>query len=149
MDFRQFRMKFQFEFWKTERKIDERSCYFDMVPECKRWWCEGTGCVDRPRYYEKKVVPRKIYLWLTSEDDSYGLVQDGWLDKTVKISHVPLYQGHMWIEIDDVTQYINQDSTCVLDSYYKSLAKTFASLDVTNYGSKSIKVPICVTFSLA
>ena len=62
---------------------------------------------------------------LTSEENSYGLVGGTWFDGFVQCHRGS--SGFIY-EILEVTEYINQPSTCS-ESYYQCLAKGFIKYD--------------------
>ena len=65
-------------------------------------------------------------VWVTSEENSYGLDLDKWFDGKVNPIKVQNEKGFL---IDGVTEYKKMDGTCSQLSYYKCLANRFKAID--------------------
>ena len=85
---------------------------------------------------------QSVEVWVTSEDNSYGLVHERWFDGVVDLPSLSFkpknhslggvwsivfmedsYQTH--IEIFQITEYKNLETICSSDSYFQWLAKQF------------------------
>ena len=65
-------------------------------------------------------------VWVTSEENSYGLDLDKWFDGKVNPIKVQNQKG---ILIDGVTEYKNMDGKCSQHSYYECLANRFKAIN--------------------
>ena len=65
-------------------------------------------------------------VWVTSEENSYGLDLDKWFDGKVNPIKVQNQKGFL---INGVTEYKKMDGTCSQNSYYECLANRFKAID--------------------
>ena len=97
-------------------------------------------------------IPDSIDVWVTSEQNSYGIVQENWFDGKVEFPSVTLYpRGYInkVMKIVEVTEYQNIESLCSHDSYFECLAKRFVKLDSQSTElSNCQSYKICSPFSL-
>ena len=77
--------------------------------------------------FEKIQAPPATF-WITSEDNSYGIVWFRWYDGTVQFEQLENHTLKEYI-IKEVTEYQNLRSTCSESSYYKCLANRFTEFD--------------------
>ena len=90
------------------------------------------------KFESYSLFPENAYVWLTSEDNSYGLVGGKWFDGdvtklTLENSYFKgiLLPAIYQVKVFKVTEYIGLISACSPDSYYKCLAERFANYNTT------------------
>ena len=60
-------------------------------------------------------IPDSIDVWVTSEKNSYGIVQENWFDGKVEFPSITLYPRGYYnkvMKIVEVTEYQNIESLC-------------------------------------
>ena len=84
-------------------------------------------------HLKSQVWPRSLArFWITSEDNSYGLVWSRWFDGTTTKGPI-LYKDEAYVfTIEEVREFQNLKSTCSENSYYKCLANRFRKFDFDN-----------------
>ena len=100
-----------------------------------------------------------LAIYFTSEENCYGISNHGWYDGKVVEHKLKLSHKH-YLTIQEVTDYQNMNETCSKDSFFQSLAKRFANINLDQvrqnhpikdrYGNacpfKSICSPILLPF---
>ena len=86
----------------------------------------------------------EIYVYPTSESNSYGIAGRRWFDRYVNIQKSRVLNGQI-MRITEIKEYRNLDALCVEDSYYECLAKRLKATGLLN----QTKCPeLCSPFSL-
>ena len=91
-------------------------------------------------------------VWITSEDNSYGIVNRNWFDGEGNFDDINAWTmtGDLW-KITQVNQYDNLDSICSRESFYQCLVRRFQDQHFSAIhpnGAKCNFEQICVPYSL-
>ena len=87
----------------------------------------------------REWIPISLAVWVTSEENSYGLAEERWFDGITINPSLLLFINpnktscYGRLNIHEVTEYKNIESICSEDSYYQCLAKRFVNEDLSKH----------------
>ena len=134
IDFQKFSVNLEIKFMKVE--IVEHT----KVVFAGGKWKKVTS------YMNETVIPINVKVWITSEENSYGLTDLRWWDGEVvnpaldvELRSAPSYSqyktikvfNHHELRVVEVNEYQDVDSSCFEVSYYECLAKRFKNQDLS------------------
>ena len=94
--------------WNGDKEINIGSVLFDLAFEFENF----------------SVDPSLVGfdVWITSEDNSYGMGKERWFDGAIE-KITPEFDDGIWI--DHVIEYEKMEGTCSKESYYQCLGKRY------------------------
>ena len=88
-------------------------------------------------YQDSFKKPDEMYLYVTSEKNSFGLTLYQWFDGLIDVSLEHKDVGHQLlpggniVKIAEVNEFRNMDATCSDDSFFDCMARQFKMLDTS------------------